>query len=211
MTPTATLAAELAQAARMVARVAAGRSLSDQFEHYTDVAQASRAALIDLTHGTLRRYGRVQACVRELSARGRADERVEALLWCALYAIDSGRYREHTVVDQAVCACMLLEQWSAKGYVNALLRRYLRERAAIEAAIQRDEIARYQYPQGWIDLARLSHPRVWQAPLAAGNGHPPMGLRVNRRRTDVAAYQAELARHGMNARHCGGEALLLER
>jgi 16S rRNA (cytosine967-C5)-methyltransferase len=211
MTPTATLAAELAQAARMVARVAAGRSLSDQFEHYTDVAQASRAALIDLTHGTLRRYGRVQACVRELSARGRADERIEALLWCALYAIDSGRYREHTVVDQAVRACMLLEQWSAKGYVNALLRRYLRERAAIEAAIQRDEIARYQYPQWWIDLARLSHPRDWQATLAAGNGHPPMGLRVNRRRADVAAYQAELARHGMNARHCGGEALLLER
>src|SRR5919201_7084210 len=162
MTPTATLAAELAQAARMVARVAAGRSLSDQFEHYTDVAQASRAALIDLTHGTLRRYGRVQACVRELSARGRADERIEALLWCALYAIDSGRYREHTVVDQAVKACTLLEQWSAKGYVNALLRRFLRERSAIEAAVARDEMALHQHPRWWIDRVRKSYPERWQ-------------------------------------------------
>ena len=41
--------------------------------------------------------------------------------------------RDYTVVDQAVKACGLLERWTAKGYVNALLRGFLRERAAIEA------------------------------------------------------------------------------
>ena len=206
-----TLAAELARAARIVSRVAAGKSLAEQFDDYKPDAHTSRAALIDLTHGTLRRYGRVQAIVRELSARGRADERVEALLWCALYAIESARYREHTVVDQAVKACTLLEQWSAKGYVNALLRRFLRERSAIEAAVARDETAMYQHPRWWIDLVRNSHPGGWQATLAAGNSHPPMCLRVNRRRYDVQGYEAELARHGMSARRCGADALLLER
>src|SRR5690349_3710695 len=82
VTAGATLAAELAQAARMVSRVSGGKSLSEQFEDYPGVAHTSRGALIDLTHGTLRRYGRVQAIVQELSARGRADERVQALLWC---------------------------------------------------------------------------------------------------------------------------------
>jgi len=51
----------------------------------------------------------------------------------------------------------------------------------------------------------------WQAILAAGNSHPPMCLRVNRRRSDVQAYQAELSRQGMSARACGADALLLER
>ena len=210
MTAGATLAAELAQAARMVSRVAAGKSLSEQFEDYTAAAHTSRGALIDLTHGTLRRYGRLQAIVQELSARGRADERVQALLWCALYAVESGRYREHTIVDQAVKACTLMELWSAKGYVNALLRRFLRERTGIEAAIARDEVALYQHPRWWIDLLRGAYAGNWQAALAAGNGHPPMCLRVNRRRTDAAAYETELARQGLSARRCGAEALLLE-
>ena len=206
-----TLAAELAQAARIVSGVAAGKSLAEQFGDYQSDAQTSRAALIDLTHSTLRRYGRVQAIVRQLSARGRADERVEALLWCALYAIESGRYREHTVVDQAVKACTVLEQWSAKGYVNALLRRFLRERSAIETAVAPDETAMHQHPRWWIDAVRNTYPDRWQASLAAGNSHPPMCLRVNRRRSDVQGYETELARHGMSARRCGNDALLLDR
>jgi 16S rRNA (cytosine967-C5)-methyltransferase len=211
MSAGAMLAAELAQAARIVSRVAAGRSLAEQFADHKPHAHTSRGALIDLTHGTLRRYGRVQALVRELSARGRADERVEALLWCALYAIESGRYREHTVVDQAVKACTLLEQWSVKGYVNALLRRFLRERSAIEAALAPDEVALYQHPRWWIDSVRTTYRVGWQAILAAGNSHPPMCLRVNRRRSDLQAYEAELSRQGMSARACGADALLLER
>ena len=81
MKQSATLAAQLAEAARIVARVAAGKSLSDEIGRVGEAD--SRAALIDLTHGTLRRYGRVQAIVAGLSRRGRPDALVEALLWCA--------------------------------------------------------------------------------------------------------------------------------
>jgi hypothetical protein len=97
------LATELSDAARIVARVAAGGSLA---------TLAARGALIDLTHGTLRRYGRVHAIVRELSRRGSPEALVEALLWCALYALESRRYADYTVVDQAVRACGLLERWN---------------------------------------------------------------------------------------------------
>src|SRR5205823_6792413 len=108
-------------------------------------ASDSRPALIDLTHGTLRRYGRVQAIVASLSRRATFDELIQALLWCALYALESGRYGEHTVVDQAVRACRLLERWPAKGYVNALLRRFLRERSSIERQVAHDVVARNQH------------------------------------------------------------------
>ncbi|HEX6529861.1 MAG TPA: 16S rRNA (cytosine(967)-C(5))-methyltransferase RsmB, partial [Burkholderiales bacterium] len=206
------LAAALQDAAPIVARVAAGVSLAAEFERYADEATESpRAALIDLTHGTLRRYGRVQAIVRLLSRREGADPVLQALLWCSLYALESGRYAEYTVVDQAVRACGALERWSAKGYVNAVLRAYLRERASLEARMQSDPEARYQHPRWWIDLLRIAYPGQWEAVLAAGNVHPPMCLRVNRRRTDLAAYQAKLAVVGIAARAMQGEALLLER
>jgi 16S rRNA (cytosine967-C5)-methyltransferase len=134
------LAHALRDAAAMVARVAAGASLAAEFDRFAEEGgETPRAALLDLSHGTLRRYGRVQGIVRELSRRDRTDALVEALLWCSLYALESGRYAEYTVVDQAVRACGLLERWSAKGYVNALLRGFLRERGSLEARLQADD------------------------------------------------------------------------
>jgi 16S rRNA (cytosine967-C5)-methyltransferase len=207
----ATLAQALGEAARMVARVAAGRSLADEFERLAEAgADTPRAALIDITHGSLRRYGRVQAIVRELSRR-RPDALVEALLWCSLYALESTRYAEYTVVDQAVRACALLERWTMKGYVNALLRSYLREHASLEARIADDPEARHQHPRWWIDRVRAAYPARWVEVLAAGNSHPPMCVRVNRRRTSVAAYQAQLDARGLVARPVGPTGLLLER
>jgi len=205
--PSATLAEQLAEAARMVARVAAGASLADEMQRVRE----SRPALIDLTHGCLRRYGRVQAIVAALARRGRPDAQVEALLWCCLYAFDSARHAEHTVVNEAVKATGLLERWSAKGFVNAVLRSYLRERQAIEARIEQDEPARRQHPQWWIDLVRQAYPADWQAALSFGNTHPPMWLRVNRRRADADGYARRLEEAGMRAQRGGSEALLLEK
>jgi 16S rRNA (cytosine967-C5)-methyltransferase len=153
----------------------------------------------------------VQAIVRNLSRRERGDALVEALLWCALYALESGRYADYTVVDQAVGACALLERPAAKGFVNAVLRGWLRRRGALEARIAADPQARFQHPLWWIELVRAAYPRHWEQILAAGNSHPPMCLRVNLRRTSVAEYRARLAASGIAARALGDAALLLER
>jgi len=206
------LAAALRDAAQMVAKVAAGASLAGEFERVAEEGRETpRAALLDLTHGTLRRYGRVQKVVEHLSRRESSDSLLQALLWCSLYALESGRYADYTVVDQAVRACGLLEKWNAKGYVNAVLRGALREAAAIEARIAADPQARYQHPQWWIDLLRSAYPSGYEDVLAAGNSHPPMALRVNRRRVGIAEYEARLAAEGIVARRLAGGALLLER
>jgi 16S rRNA (cytosine967-C5)-methyltransferase len=206
----ASLAQQLAEAARIVARVAGGASLAEEFNRLSEEARASRGALIDLTHGTLRRYGRVQAIVAALSVRGRPDPLIEALLWCALYALDSGRYDDHTVVDQAVKACGLIERWPVKGFVNALLRGFLRERLSIETRLAADPEAAHQHPGWWIEALRAAYPDAWPAILAAGNTHPPMALRVNTRRTSVEQYSAKLADQGIRARHAASVGLVLE-
>ena len=210
--PGAMLANVLQAAARIVARVAAGKSLSAEMERAVDEGcTAPRAALIDVTHGTLRRYGRSQAIVRSLSRQDRGDALVEALLWCALYVLDSGRHAQYTVVDQAVRACGLLEKWPAKGFVNALLRRFLRERKLIEARLQDDVQARYQHPAWWIDALRAAYPADWERVLEAGNGRPPMCLRVNRRRAEPQAMLERLAAAELAAERLGPVGLLLAR
>jgi 16S rRNA (cytosine967-C5)-methyltransferase len=200
----APLAEALAAAAKAVARVAAGRSLG--FDEGRD------AATTDLCYGTLRRYGRSQAIVAALSSRGQSTHaQVEALLWCALYALESGRYADYTVLDQAGRACELLELTRAKGYVNALLRAFQRGRAALEAKLQADPQARLQHPLWWIERVRAQYPQAWESILAAGNDHPPMCLRVNTRRTTTQAYIALLAAQHIASQQVGPAAVLLAR
>jgi 16S rRNA (cytosine967-C5)-methyltransferase len=206
------LAQALRDAARMVAHVVEGRSLAEEFHRLSELhSESPRSALIDLTHGTLRRYGRVQSIVRELSHRGRSDTLVEALIWCAIYALESGRYADYTVVDQAVRACGLAEKWSAKGYVNAVLRGYLRRRTSLAAHAAADLESRYQHPLWWVEAVRRAHPDHWESVLEAGNSHPPMCLRVNRRRHTVDEYQSRLSGSGMTCRRIGEVGLLLAR
>jgi 16S rRNA (cytosine967-C5)-methyltransferase len=209
----APLAEALAAAAALVARVAAGRSLSAELERVDrEAAGGSRAALADLCYGTLRRYGRSQAIVAALSRRaGAADPLIEALLWCSLYALESGRYADYTVADQAARACVLMQRAGAKAYVNALLRNYLRARAGIEARLGADAAAHYRHPVWWVERVRAAYPADWEHLLAAGNTHPPMCLRVNARRTSPESYALRLAAEGIDARRIGPVALLLAR
>ena len=209
----APLAEALAAAAALVARVAAGRSLSGELERAKEEpTSVQRAALADLCYGTLRRYGRSQALVGALSSRpGTADPLIEALLWCAFYALESARYADYTVVDQAARACILLQRAQAKGYVNAVLRNFLRSRAGIDARLGADAASRYRHPIWWIERVRTAYPNEWESVLAAGNSHPPMCLRVNVRRSSTESYAARLAGEGMATRRIGAAALLLER
>jgi len=204
------LAESLREAARLVSRVAAGRKLPPVFDLEGKDGGGLRAAVTDLCFGTLRRYGRMQATTRILSRRGRPSPRTEALLWCALYALESQRYGEHTVVDQAVRACTLLGDAHAAGYVNALLRERLRGRARIEAQLARDPVAHHQHPAWWIERVRAAYPDDWQRILLSGNGRAPMALRVNARRSTPQAYVERLASHGIRARIIADGAVILE-
>ncbi len=201
----------MAQAARIVASVAAGRSPSAALERAAEEGNASRASLLDLTNGTLRRYGRVQALSRILSKRGGTDPVVEALLWCAFYALDCSRHAAYTVVDQAVRACAIVGQHPAKGFVNGVLRTLLRKRAAIEAELASDAEARWQHPAWWISTVQRGYPDTWREVLEAGNTHPPMCLRVNARRVSTQDYQLRLKSEGIAAKRVDSCALLLDK
>ena len=68
-------------------------------------------------------------------------------------------YAEHTLVDQAVAAARARAPRSA-GFVNAVLRRFLREREALVAAALADPLARFNHPAWWLDRLRADWPRA---------------------------------------------------
>jgi 16S rRNA (cytosine967-C5)-methyltransferase len=99
---------------------------------------------------------------------------------------------------------------AAKGLANAVLRNYLRETDALVARCDSDT-AHYSYPQWWIDRVRAAWPQHWESVLNAGNLHPPMTVRVNRRHLTAEQYLARLGERGIKGELVGAQAILLER
>lgn len=201
-----------ASASRIVAGVACGGSLAAwPVGSGFGESGGMRGAVMNMVYGTLRRYGRGDALIGMLAHRGTPDTEIRALLLCALNAIETGDYAEHVAVDQAVQACGALNRPAARRFVNALLRSFLRQRDSLTGRVSLDPVAKAMHPAWWIDVLRDAYPHDWESVLDAGNRHPPMGLRVNRRRTTVEAYAARLEENGMPARRVGDSALLLGR
>jgi len=175
----------------MVAGVLAGSSLTDLL---AAVPAAARPGTQALAFESLRRLGAAQA-VQALVAPKAPPREVSALLLTAialLWPRQRELYADHTLVDQAVHAARQRTP-AAAGFINAVLRRFLRERQALVAAAERTPAGAFNHPPWWIDRLQQDWPAQWQALLAEANRHPPMTLRVNARRTTAAAYAERVA------------------
>jgi 16S rRNA (cytosine967-C5)-methyltransferase len=191
------------RAARAVAAVIAGRSLSTELVAALDrsppLAGGERGQLQDLCYGTLRHLGALRAVAAALVDRPLTDALLQALLWVALYQLRHTRAAAYAVVDGAVEACAAIGSARARGLVNAVLRNALRRRAEMDAVATADDCARYSFPAWWIDRVRRDHPLHWREVLATGQDHPPFTLRINLNRVSIAAFVAACAQRDIEA------------
>lgn len=202
-------------ASTAVAQVFAGRNLNlvlqATFERNDKLTPQQRALLQDLSYGTLRYYGPLQAILAGLLQKPLQDESIRCLLLVALYQLAYTHTQPHAVVDHAVKSTQLLRKTSAKGLVNAVLRNFLRSSERLLTEASATDEGCFSHPQWWIDKLRRDYPQGWEQILAAGNQHPPMTLRVNRRKASVEGYSQQLAEAGIAARAVGASGILLER
>jgi 16S rRNA (cytosine967-C5)-methyltransferase len=201
---------EQTHAALAVMRVFDGAQLRDALARVDDgSALRGRTLVAELAYGTLRHWGALDAIVDRLATKPIADPLVRTLIAVALYQLDHTRAPPFAIVDRAVAAAGAAVRPAAKSLVNALLRRYLRERDAIRSAALKGEVARHSYPQWWIDRIRRDYPDDWRAVLDAGNARAPLTLRVNRRVTTQRALAERFAAAGIAAEPIGDAALIV--
>jgi 16S rRNA (cytosine967-C5)-methyltransferase len=176
----------------------------------SDSAQIA-AAVRDVCHDALRHLALIDALLARLVPRAPAPE-VAALLAAALSQLLDRAYPDHVVVDQAVTAARgdrVLRP--AAGFVNAVLRTFLRRRAVLVPQLLAVDATRLNVPSWWLSHVRRDYPDSWQSVLAAGNQAPPLVLRVNRRRIDLDTYLARLHGEGIEASCVGASAVWMHR
>lgn len=186
-----------------------GQSLTAQLER---VPHELRPGVQALSFQVLRQLGRATA-LRELLAAKAPPPAADALLCMALalcWDEVGAPYPVHTLVNQAVEAARQQHQTKAQsGFINACLRRFMRERAVLVAQTDANPVAQWNHPQWWIDRLKADHPEHWQDLLGQAQQAAPMTLRVNRQHHTVAAYQAQLEAVGLMAKPVGQDGLQL--
>lgn len=193
-------AATLAEAARAVALVASeGRAADAALSAADD--RPDRAAVRAIALGTLRWYLRLVPAVAPLLARdpaGMAPE-LHALLIAAAHQVEYSRAAPEVSVHLAVDAARALGQARASGFINAVMRRFVRERVELFAAVDKDLAARHAHPRWLVEQLAAAWPAQLESLLAANNQHPPMTLRVAVSRQSVAQCAAQFAAAGRAA------------
>ncbi len=202
---------QLQAAASVLAAVRRGESASPAIARVPgDLRPAAQA----LAFHALRQLGRAEALRRRLAQRP-PPPAADALLCTALalgWNEQNAPYTSFTLVDQAVEAAKRDPATRPQqGFINACLRRFLRERDALVAATSDDPVSLWNHPGWWIRRLQQDHPQRWQAILAASNSAAPLTLRVNARRATLAAVQARFAEAGIPSHPVGESGLLLPR
>ena len=188
-----------ATAAQVVdAVVPGGRSLDAAlFDAEDRVLAEDRALLRLLCYGALRQHWLLQFWIDKLLDRPlkKRDSVINALLAVGLYQISETRIPDHAVVSATVEAARLLKRPKHASLINAILRKFLRDR--IFEQQPSNEEAMHNHPQWLLDTLAADWPDDWRNIVSANNARAPMWLRVNARCGTADDYIGRLAAQGV--------------
>ena len=171
-----------------------------------------RAGVQALLFQVLRQLGRAQALRAQLAKRA-PPPLADALLCTALalaWRDEEAPYEPHTLVNQAVEAAKKTKSLQAQAnFLNACLRRFLRERDALVQATDSGLQAVWNHPLWWVKRLQQDYPEHWQSILQVNNQPAPMTLRVNTQKTTREQLQQLWLTQGIETQAVGEQGLVL--
>ena len=197
--------------ALVVQAVKEGRSLTTQID---SVATELRPGVQALSFQVMRQWGRALALRGKLASKA-PPPAADALLCTALalcWRDSDAPYPVHTLVNQTVEAAQKQRHTKAQsGFINACLRRFMRERTALIEQTDGFLEARWNHPAWWIERLQKDYPEHWQSLLDTAQRPAPMTLRVNVKHQSVQNYQGQLNEVGIMSKPVGAQGLQLEK
>ena len=193
-----------AVAARGLAEVAMrGASLREVMERQAPRLPdpRDRALLMALLSDGARWWLRFDAAIDGLLEKPlrHKDPAIHALLVLGLVQLEILQLRDYAAVAATVEATRALRRPQLAGMVNAVLRRWLRERETRNAQLDANAPTRHAHPV-WLAAALAQDwPQQAEAIMAANNTEPPLMLRVNRRHGSRDTLLTQLATAGYTA------------
>ncbi|MHA6205793.1 16S rRNA (cytosine(967)-C(5))-methyltransferase RsmB [Dyella soli] len=193
-----------ALAAQALADIALrGASLRDAMERYAPklVDARDRALLMALLSDGARWWMRFDPALDRLLDKPlrQKEPAIHALLVLGLVQLEVLQLPDYAAVAATVQATRTLQRPRMAGLVNAVLRRWQRERVELLAALDAEPRTRHAHPAWLAGAIARDWPAQADAVMAANNLEPPLMLRANRRRSGRDALIERLRADGYTA------------
>jgi len=191
-------------------------TLSNALSNNDSFKQAGndKALIQEISYGTFRWYIQLEHLLNQLLEKRlkKKDSRLKYLMIVGLYQLIYMRIPAHAVVSETVETCKKINKEWAKGLVNAILRRYIRDADILNPLLSDDEIIKTSHPKWLIEQLKQDWPDEWKSILDADNQRPPMYLRVNQLHHGREHYLIKLKKAGIEATatHYSNHGIILE-
>lgn len=173
------------------------RGLAESASERPGLSARDQAYATHLAYGVLRWLAALDWLAAGLMNKPlkQRDRDIHRLLLLGLYQLWQDQTPEHAAVHAtAECARQLGKAW-AVGLVNAVLRRFLRERESWLSRLE-GQTEKHAHPEWLLKRFQQDWPDQWQSLCAQNNQAAPLWLRVNRLKTDLATMHAALEAAG---------------
>ena len=162
-----------------------------------------------ITYGALRYMGQSKYLIKSLVRKKIENRLVESLIHVALFQLSHESHNDFTIVDQAVKATKKIDLRKS-NFVNAVLRNFLRNKDALTKGFLNQEEGQFNYPIWWIQKVKKQYKSDWENILNIGNDHPPMTIRVNKRKIMMKEYKELLIENEISFIALANEGLILK-
>ena len=155
-------------------------SLSNQLADFSNHPEIS--LLQEICFGTCRWYLSLEFLLHKLVAKPikEKDQEVKSLILVGLYQLRELNIADHAVVNETVAAATTLNKSWAKPLINAVLRKYQRNKFKLtEELAQSTPDIQYSCPRWLINEINVAWKSKSQSILKGNNQRPPLTLRVN--------------------------------
>ena len=192
-------------ALKALKQVFSGQSLSAVQQRTIDTLEdrRDRGLASEIVNGVLRWRWQLEFFVSRLISKPlkQKDSDVQLILLMALYELNECRTPDYAIINDAVELIKKSGKKWASGLVNAVLRRYLREKEALLVLVNslstNDSQARHSHPQWILEKIKTDWPENWQQILTANNQRPAFWLRINQSLYSTAQYGQLLSKEGI--------------
>jgi len=191
-------------------RLAALKALSEILDEHKNLGdsvalaaiQDSRDAALarNLAYGVLRWLSALEWLAARLLAKPikKREIDVQRLVLLGLQQLWHDHTASHAAVNEtAECARSLGKTW-AVGLVNAVLRRFQREREALLGAMQQAG-KQFAHPDWLLDEIRRDWPDQWRDIIDENNRQAPLWMRINRQKADETSVRCLLKTSGFES------------
>jgi len=169
------------------------RSLSTVLPDYLSQVEAEQQAFVqELVYGSLRWFYKLDALLKKLLKKiPRAkDNIIYYLLIIGLYQLFFIDKPNYAIVKETVAGLADVDRLWAKGLVNAILRRVLREKESLASSIEQYIHINTSHPKWLVKFLQNDWEKTQvEKILTANNQHPPFWLRYNQSKISINQYQ----------------------